>query len=136
MMSGAGMFPKFALPRPCEDTRVYWKEVMALANCSTLEEFKKLPPRDILEAVDKQKTLRKDNTYNTMPCIDHFLIPTPIDKSIKNPTYMPLIIGFTNNDMYTFLLAHISKKYAKKNGGYIYYFDIDAKGDNNQAFHS
>ena len=71
-----------------------------------------------------------------MPVIDHYLIPEPIDKSIKNPIQVPLMVGFTNNDMFTFLLAHISKKYAKKNHGYLYYFDVDAKGDNNQAFHS
>ena len=46
------------------------------------------------------------------------------------------MIGFTNNDMFTYLLAHIAKKYAKKHHGYLYYFDIDAKGDDNQAFHS
>ena len=136
MMSGGGKFPNFSLPRLCEDTRGYWKEVMAIANCNTLEEFKKLPAKEVLDAVDKQKHIRKDNTYNTMPVVDHYLIEDKIEKLIKTPAKVPLIIGFTNNDMFTFLVAHIAKKYAKENDGYLYYFDVDAKGDNNQAFHS
>ena len=136
MMSGAGLFPKFSLPKPCEKTREYWEEVMSFCNCKTLEEVKKVPAYDLLKAVEKQKGLRKDNTYNTMPVIDGYLLKESIDKGIKNPIELPLMIGFTNNDMYTILLASISKKYAKKHNGYLYYFDIDAKGDNNQAFHS
>ena len=38
--------------------------------------------------------------------------------------------------MYTFLLAHVSKKYAKEHNAFLYYFDVDALGDKNQAFHS
>ena len=136
MMSGAGLFPKFSLPRPCESTREYWKEVIEISGVKSFAEFKKLPPRDLLQAVETQKGLRKDNTYNTMPVIDGYLIKEPIDKAIKNPYELPLMIGFTNNDMFTYLLAHISKKYARKHNGYLYYFDIDAKGDDNQAFHS
>ncbi len=136
MMSGAGLFPKFSLPREVERTREYWKEVMELCGCKTFEEFQSAPAKDLLAAVDKQKTLRKDNTYNTMPVIDHYLIEDRVDKVIKNPKEMPLIIGITNNDMFALMLAIIGKKYAKKHKGYLYYFDIDAPGDNNQAFHS
>ncbi len=136
MMSGAGRFPKFSLPKPCEQTRSYWKEVMDLCGCKTLDEIRKIGPKELLQAVETQKTRRKDNTYNTMPVVDHFLLPEGIDRLIRHPKEVPLIIGFTNNDMYTVLLAHVSKKYAKAHGGYLYYFDIDAKGDNSQAFHS
>ena len=136
MMSGAGLFPKFSLPRKCEETREYWKEVIEISNCKSFDEFKNLSSEKILEAVEIQKSKRKDNTYNTMPVVDGYILKDSIDKLIKNPRNVPLIIGITNNDMFTFLLAHISKKYAKKHHAYLYYFDIDAKGDNNQAFHS
>ncbi|MBO6280569.1 MAG: carboxylesterase family protein [Bacilli bacterium] len=136
MMSGAGLFPKFSLPKPYKETREYWNEVIALAGYKTFEEFKNTSPRTLLEAVDKQKTLRKDNTRNTMPVIDDYYLTDSVDKLMKTPKEMPLIVGVTNNDMYTILLSHIGKKYAKKHKGYLYYFDIDAKGDNNQAFHS
>ncbi|MBO5528581.1 MAG: carboxylesterase family protein [Bacilli bacterium] len=136
MMSGAGLFPKFSLPRPCEQTREYWQEVMAIAGAKTLAEFKALPAKELLAAVEVQKGKRKDNAYNTMPVIDHYILEKPIDIAIKTPMELPLMIGFTNNDMFTFLLAHIASKYAKKHSAYLYYFDIDAKGDDNQAFHS
>ncbi|MCR5457029.1 MAG: carboxylesterase family protein [Clostridiales bacterium] len=136
MLSGAGLFPKFSLPRPCEQTRAYWTEVMELCGCRTLDEIKNISPKKLLEGVEKQKSLRKDNTFNTMPVIDHHLLPEGVDKLISGAKNMPLIIGITNNDMYTFLLAHVSKKYAKKHGAYLYYFDVDAPGDGNKAFHS
>ena len=136
MMSGAGLFPKFSLPRPAASTREYWNEVMAIAGVSSLDEFKALSAKEVLQAVETQKGKRKDNTYNTMPVIDGYYLTEGVDVLIKNPRKIPLIIGYTNNDMFTFLLAHIANKYAKKNGAYVYCFDIDAKGDDNQAFHS
>lgn len=136
MMSGAGLFPKFALPRKCEDTRAYWKEVMEICGCQSLEDFKMVDAYEILGAVEKQKERRKDNTYNTMPVLDHYLLDEPFDKLMKSPRELPLIIGFTNNDMFTIVIANISRKYAKAHKAYLYYFDIDAKGDNNQAFHA
>ena len=136
MMSGAGLFPKFSLPRKSADTREYWLEVMKLAGALGFEDFKNMAAYDVLAAVEKQKALRKDNTYNTMPVIDDYILTDSIDVLIKNPLQMPLIIGFTNNDMFTMILANISKKYAKAHKAYLYYFDIDAKGDKNQAFHS
>ena len=136
MMSGAGLFPKFSLPRDAARTHEYWLEVMKLAGCDTLDEFKALDSYKLLEAVDKQKTLRKDNTYNTMPVVDHYLIDDYVDKLTEQPRELPLMIGITNNDMFTIILAHISKKYAKVHNAYLYYFDIDAKGDDNLAFHS
>ncbi len=136
MMSGAGLFPKFSLPKKYDITRSYWNEVIEISGCKTFEEFKNLDAKKVLASVETQKSKRKDNTYNTMPVVDGFLIEDKIDSLIDKARNVPLIIGFTNNDMFTFLLAHISKKYAKKHNGYLYYFDIDAKGDDNQAFHS
>ena len=60
MMSGAGKFPNFALPRPCEKTREYWLEVMEIANCKSLDELKNISAKDLLAAVEKQKSLRKE----------------------------------------------------------------------------
>lgn len=136
MMSGAGKFPKFALPRKIEDTNQYWDEVIALSGAKSYEEFCTLDPKALLGAVEKQKSLRKDNTYNTMPVIDGDILKSDMNEAIDKCSNIPAMIGFTNNDMFTFLLAHIAKKYAKKNRDYLYYFDIDAKGDDNQAFHS
>ena len=136
MISSCGLFPKFSLPRPSEKTREYWNEVIQISGAKSFEEFKNLPSEKLLECVEIQKSKRKDNTYNTMPVIDGYIIKEGIDKAIKMAKNVPLIASFTNNDMYTFLLAHITKKYAKKHSAFIYYFDINAKGDDNLAFHS
>ena len=39
MMSGAGMFPKVALPRRPFETYDYWKQLMELSGCKSFEEF-------------------------------------------------------------------------------------------------
>lgn len=137
MLSGGGMFPKFALPRPAENTREYWQDLMTTAGCKTFEEFKTLDAEKLFTAWEEVKSRRKDNMFNTMPVIDGDLIPAPIDQLIKKPLPMDYMLGYTNNDMYAPIMAHINHKFSKANGAYQYYFDIDAPGDDdNRAFHS
>ena len=136
MMSGGGMFPRFALPRRAEDTRAYWLEFMELAGCRSLDELKAVSLDTIFETVEEIKKRRKDNTYNTMPVIDGALIPAPIDEMIKTPLPLDYMIGYTNTDMYAPVMAFIGNRFAKANGAFIYFFDIDAPGDDNGAFHS
>ena len=136
MMSGGGMFPKFALPRPAESTRPYWLQFMELMGCSTFEELKAAPLSRIFDAVERIKALRKDTVYHTMPVVDGALLPAPVDKLIETPLPVDYLIGFTNNDMYAPVMAHIGCKFGRKNGAYLYYFDLDAPGDDNRAFHS
>lgn len=136
MMSGAGLFPKFALPRKAEDTRNYWDQLMEIAGVKSLDEFKALDHQSLFDAWEKLKDLRKDNTYNTMPVVDGYLIEKPIDEMIKNPLKKDYMIGYTNNDMYALIMMKIGMKFAKDNNAYTYFFDIDAPGDKNKAFHS
>ncbi len=137
MMSGAGLFPKFALPRPAENTRGYWLEYMDIAGAKTLDELRTLDLKTVFTAIEEIKKRRKDNTYCTMPVIDGVLIKKPVDELINSPIPLDNMIGFTNNDMYAPLMAHISLKYAARVNGYAYYFDRNAPGDdNNAAFHS
>ena len=136
MMSGGGMFPRFALPRRAEDTRPYWLEFMALAGCKSLEELKSLSLDALFDTVEEIRKRRKDNTYNTMPVIDGLLIPAPIDEMIKTPLGLDYLIGYTNNDLYAPMMAFIGNRFAKANGAYVYFFDLDAPGDGSAAFHS
>ena len=46
------------------------------------------------------------------------------------------MIGYTNNDLYAPLMAFIGNRFAKANGAFVYYFDLDAPGDGSAAFHS
>lgn len=136
MMSGGGLFPRFALPRPAESTRDYWLQFMELAGCRTFEELKAAPLADIFEAVERIRALRKDTIYHTMPVVDGALLPGPVDRLIETPLPLDYLIGYTNNDMYAPVMAYIGNKFGRKNGAYLYWFDLDAPGDDNRAFHS
>ena len=136
MMSGGGLFPRFALPRPAESTRDYWLQFMELAGGRTFEELKAAPLADIFEAVERIRALRKDTIYHTMPVVDGALLPGPVDRLIETPLPLDYLIGYTNNDMYAPVMAFIGNKFGRKNGAYLYWFDLDAPGDDNWAFHS
>lgn len=137
MMSGGGKFPDFALPRRAENTRDYWLGFMEYAGLKSFEELKNLDCERLFAAIDGYVHTRKDNTYNTMPVVDGALIADDVKKLIKNPLKLDYIIGFTNNDMYAPIMAYIGSRFARQNNGYVYYFDINAPGDdNNGAFHS
>ncbi len=136
MMSGAGLWPAFTLPRPCESTRGYWNEVMEIAGCNDISEFRKLDAKRIFDALEIIKTKRKDYTFHNMPVIDHYYLTDSVIKLIKKPLNIDYMVGVTNNDMFTVILASMAKKYRRQVNGYLYFFDCDAKGDNNLAFHS
>ena len=136
MMSGGGMFPRFALPRPAESTRGYWLEYMEAAGCSTLDELRLAPLDRIFDAMERMGEKRRDGIYHTMPVVDGYLLPAPVDELIEHPLPVDYLIGYTNNDMYAPAMAWIGNRFAKANGAYVYYFDLDAPGDCNAAFHS
>ncbi len=136
MISGAGLFPKFACPRPAEQTQEYWLAVMEKAGCSTLDEFRKLDIKEILTAAQQMKNERKDTLYNTMPVIDGKMIKAPISELMKHPLKIGYMLSYTNNDMYAPLMAFIGNRFGRDNDAYIDFFDIDAPGDHNGAFHS
>ena len=136
MMSGAGQFPGFALPKKAEDTRPYWLEFMDIAGCRTFEELRTLGLKELFEAVEIIKEKRKDTIYNTMPVVDGVRLPRPVPELIKEPLPIDYMIGYTGADMFAPALAFVGDKFGKKNGAYIYYFDLEAPGDKNGAFHS
>ncbi len=136
MMSGGGLFPKFALPRKAEETCDYYLQLMELAGCKGFEEFKNVDIKAIHDAYEKIKKLRKDNVYNMMPVVDGFLIKDSIDRIIDDPLKIDYLLGYTSNDMYAAMMGYIGNRFARKNGAYVYYFDIDQPGDDNGAFHS
>ena len=136
MMSGGGMFPKFALPRESQKTYDYWQEMMDIAGLKSFEELKNADIRLIHDAYEKLRNTRKDSVYNTMPTVDGYLLKDGVDKLIKDPLKIEYMLGFTSNDMYAPMMAFIADRYARENGAYLYYFDIDLPGDDNGAFHS
>ena len=136
LMSGAGLFPRFALPRKPADTHAYWLEFMRLAGCGDLEALRALPLDRLFAAVEQIRAERKDGVYNTMPVVDGLLIPGPVDRLIRTPLPVDTILGYTNADMYAPVMAWIGNRYARQTGARVYFFDLDAPGDGNRAFHS
>lgn len=136
MISGAGLFPSFSRPKKAVDNHEYWLETMKRAGCSSLDELKALPLDKLFNAVEEMKTERKDTIYRTMPVIDGVIIPDEIGKMMRTPLKIDYMLGYTNNDMYAPILAHIGNVFAKDNNAYRYFFDVDAPGDDNKAFHS
>ena len=136
MSSGAGLFPKMGRPKAAADTHSYWDEVISLSGATSFDEFKELDEKAVLGAVEEIKKVRKDNTVNTQPVIDGYLLTDSVDKLIKNPLKLDYMAGTTSNDMYNVVLYNMARKFIGKNNGYRYYFDVDAPGDNNGAFHS
>ena len=136
MLSGSGLFPKIGRPRRAEDTHEYWESVIRESGVSSFEEFRALDDRTLLTAVEKMRSVRKDNMMITQPVIDGFLLPDGIDRLIKHPLPLDYMVSFTSNDMFTAVFAHMSQSFARQVHAYLMYFDVDAPGDNNGAFHS
>lgn len=136
MMSGAGRWPKPGAPKEARLNHGYWLEVMKECGCPDFDSFKNADPKTIFEALEKVKARRKDNMQSTMPVYDHYYLAKPYAKLFYETPKIPMIVGFTNNDMFTVLLAYQTMHYAKLHNAYCYYFDVDAPGDANKAFHS
>ncbi len=136
MISGGGLFPKIARPKPAEVTREYWLEVMEKAGVKTFEEFRQLDERSVLAAIEEIKTKRKDNTVNTQPVVDGYLLEQDTAELIRHPLKLEYMAGTTSSDMFNGILYHMAYRFIRDNKGYRYYFDIDAPGDDNGAFHS
>ena len=136
LISGGGLFPKAGRPKPCEDTRAYWKTVMELAGAESFEAFCRMDEKTILTAVEEIKKVRKDNTSNTQPVVDGYLLEQDTAVLIKDPLPVDYMLGTTSRDMFNIILYHMAWKFGKQTGAYRYFFDIDAPGDENGAFHS
>ena len=136
MMSGGGMFPRFALPKRAEDTYGYWHELMDCAGCRDFGAFKNADIKVIHDAYEEIKKKRKDSIYNMMPVVDGYLLKESVERLISDPLKVDYMIGYTNNDIYAPVMAHIGNRFARDNSAYVYYFDIDQLGDSNGAFHS
>lgn len=136
MMSGAGLFPKFSLPKPADEAHAYWEQFIEVADVNGFEGLKAAPLDVLFDTVEKMKEIRKDAIYYTMPVVDGVLLKELVDKLIKDPMKLDYLIGYTNNDMYAPIMGYIGNRFGRRNGAYLYYFDLNAPGDDNRAFHS
>ena len=136
MLSGAGKFPAFALPRPAEQTRNYWEQFIEVAGCADFDALKHAPLQVLYDTVEKMKELRSDTTYCTMPVVDGVLLPKGVEELIRDPLPLDYMIGYSNADMFAPIMAWIGNRFGRQTDAYIYFFDRNAPGDDNRAFHS
>ena len=71
-----------------------------------------------------------------MPVVDGALIPKPVDELIRDPLPLDYLIGYSNADMYAPVMAWIGNRFGRRTNAFIYFFDRNAPGDDNRAFHS
>lgn len=136
MLSGAGLYPRFLSPKKEEDTYDYWHEFMDLAGCKTLEEFKHADVKILHDAYEAIRQKRNDSMSYMSPIKDGYLLKEVAGEKLPDPLKMDYMLGYTNCDLYAPFMAYLGNQFAKKNSAYVYYFDVDAPGDDNRAFHS
>ncbi|MBQ3137172.1 MAG: carboxylesterase family protein [Clostridia bacterium] len=125
MSSGVGM-GSFMTADP-EKKYDFWKEVMKNTGAKNLEEFRNVPP----EILFREWKKAKGSAMSAVPVKDGILIKDkPEIKSI------PYMVGSTSHDMAPAVLYSLTKRWAKKNGAYMWHFSRMLPGDDKGAWHS
>lgn len=131
MSSGCGM-GGMLLTKP-EKVYPFWQEVMKRSGCESLEEFRKLPAKELFAQWQSAKKEVKGGMMSTTPVKDNILVG---DNS--SPVKIPYIVGSNSHDMAPPILSSLAKKWGKKDNitTYAYMFDRMLPGDNCGAWHS
>ena len=139
MSSGGGvskMMPRYKE----EKTFKFWKHVMALSNCNSLEEFKNVPVDILFDSWNKTRKELKAGLIASSPVIDGKLIIGSWDESLKTNSYKNIsyMIGSTSEDMLPPILYKMSLNWCKKqeSSTYCWMFNHQLPGDNEGAWHS
>ena len=131
MSSGCGMGGMMASSP--EKAGAFWKAVMARCGCSTLEEFRALPPEQLFAVWQQAKKELKGGATSACPVKDGVFIPSsPAVRAI------PYMAGCTSQDMAPPVLYHLAKNWCSKaeQSSYTWYFDRQLPGDDCGAWHS
>ena len=105
----------------------FWKEVMKNTGANNLEEFRKVPPEILFREWKKVK----GSAMSAVPVKDGILIKDKL--SVKDIPYM---VGSTSHDMAPAILYMLTRKWAKKNNAYMWFFERMLPGDDKGAWHS
>ncbi len=141
MLSGEGLQRFLAKPLKPEKTIPFWKEIMANAKVSTMDELKQVDPKTLYYAWLKACESIKLSILYTLPVYDGILLRQG-DFRCKTIADIPYILGVTSDDMVPIVLQRITKKwaaFAEKNNSnkcYIYNFTRALPGDKKGAWHS
>lgn len=105
----------------------FWKEVMKNTGAKNLEEFRKIPVEDLFREWKKVK----GSGMSATPVYDGILIK---DKACVHK--IPYMVGCTSHDIAPAVLYMLTKKWAVKNGAYMWLFERALPSDDKGAWHS
>ena len=138
-----GLFQRAVLSSGCglsgmmsgsaEKSGAFWQSVMERSGCSTLEQFRALPPQELFAQWQAAKKEIKGGGMAAFPVTDgQFVVPGSAPKNIH---YMG---GSTSHDMVPPILQNMTRKWlaGREKPSYTWYFDRMLPGDNCGAWHS
>jgi para-nitrobenzyl esterase len=106
---------------------------MARCDCSTIDEFRAIPPEKLFSVWQQAKKEIKGGNASTFPVKDGYFVTA--NSQPKNIAYMG---GSTSHDMAPPILYSLTKKWLSSRQGpaYCWYFDRLLPGDDCGAWHS
>lgn len=125
MSSGVGLGS--FMTRASEKNYDFWKNLMVKTGAENLEEFRKVSPEVLFSEWKKSK----GSMMSTTPVKDGIFI-----KEGAEPNKIPYMVGITSHDMAPAVIYAVTKKWAEKNGAYMWHFGRMLPGDDNGAWHS
>lgn len=126
VMSSGVALGSFMTSTP-EKKYTFWEEVMKNANAKNLDELRRASP----EALFRAWKGTKGSGMSAVPVKDGMLI-----KDEAKPHKIPYMVGSTSHDMAPAVLHPMTKKWAEKNGAYLWHFERMLPGDDKGAWHS
>lgn len=137
MCSGGGVCLPLASVEP-EKHYPFWEARMKEAGCETLEQFRALPPEQLIGIWRNAQS--EWHIPDSFPCIDGRLITgTGVALFKKRSQHIiPYMAGSTTEDMLPPILLRMARRWcaAQEKPSYTWIFDRQMPGDDRGAFHS
>lgn len=144
MSSGGGVSPVFDAKAAPETNYGFWKKVMELAGCETLNEFREIDAEKLFGAWD---TVKSENPRNPMlcgPCVDGVYLIQTVSEALSSQRQknIPYMLGSTSHDIAPPVLFQMARDWCAKQAvqgkqeSYAWLFDRMLPGDERGAWHS
>jgi carboxylesterase type B len=141
MMSGGGLIPRFAGPRPPAYSEKFWQAVRLRAGAASEDALKALPAKTVWEAWFSVFQERR-NIHDSQPEIDGAIIPNVPQRvfSQSGGLAIPIIFSVTSQDFLAPVLYGAALRAALLRSGHGltswgYFFDRTPPGNSYKAFH-
>ena len=143
MMSGGGLIPDFAGPKPAADSAAFWTEVMKRAGCNSEAELRQIEPQKLWQAWYDNKQSGAPMSA-IQPAVDGIIVRDQPKNIVKRNEDLdvPLLIGVTSQDIFPYMILDMMLNMGKRNAKngrspvYCYYFDHELPGKVYKAFHA